>query len=183
MHMLIKKKICFQLLEVMIAMFLVLVCVIPVLNAYISMSQAQFNNHRLNQGDHLIHLIHGKIVENLYKHTIPWQDIVDGREEKLEKLAGVEDILKQLNHLSYECYYKLTIDKPQKKNEIKNKFLLRLSIKLKDTWNKLNQGKILTYEYLIYGTHQAETKHSPSSNNVQSNDDDSEEDTEDENKT
>lgn len=149
----IKNKHHFQLLEVMIAIFLIAVCALPILNGYHAMSQVQFESSRRNWRDHLAHLVYGRIMESLYKQTITWQDLVDGRQEKLEKLGQVEDLLQQLQRLSYTCEYQLTVDKSKKPLSEATPFILKLLIVLRDSSAKSSQEEPMVYSYIIYGEH------------------------------
>lgn len=86
----------FQLLEVMIAFFILLVCAVPTMRIFTSIYQSQQEIVRKNERDHLARLIHAKLTEKLYKREIPLGEVqvrvpIDLQdrdiEDKLKKLA------------------------------------------------------------------------------------------------
>lgn len=142
----------FQLLEVMIAVFLVVVCALPALNAYLSMNKVQFDQVRLHQRDHLAHLAYGQIVECLYKKMIPWTEVESSQLTKLEQLAPLQEIDAQFKKLSYECEYQLS--KKRYKTATTDKIhhvLIQLDLKVKDTTRTPKAAKSHgEYQYWIY---------------------------------
>lgn len=138
----------FQLLEMMIAIFLVVVCIAPIFRAYVDMNRAQFNTIRLHHRDHLVHLVYGIVMEQLYKQAISWEEILHSRPEKLERLNPLEEVAKQFKALSYEATYQLQIEKPKKDCDQANEFLLKFSICVADGLQK--EEEPVSYHYYVY---------------------------------
>ncbi len=65
------KKHHFQLLELMVATFILLICIAPTMRIFTSIYQSQRSIVRENYRDHLAHMAHAKITEQLYKRQIP----------------------------------------------------------------------------------------------------------------
>src|ERR1700733_14521161 len=65
-----KHKRHFQLLELMVAAFILLICIAPTMRIFTNMYLSQHEIVRENQRDHLVHLIHAQITEQLYKRQI-----------------------------------------------------------------------------------------------------------------
>lgn len=120
----------FLLLEVMVAVFILLVCAAPAMRIYISMFKEQQAIIRENQRDHLVHLIHANITEKLYKRLIPLEEIVEGKSMRFSD----SDLEKVLHDLSYECSYGLAVVHPksEKGQEMAAFYLCKFIIKMKD---------------------------------------------------
>lgn len=159
------RKSYFQLLEVLVAVFLIVVCAMPVLHAYISMNQVQFENARIYERDHLVHLVHAKIVEGLYRKKIPLAEIQATKSGSWKELASMLDdedrdqlasyTANQFDKLFYDCTYTLKFDKP---NSIKSNtvnLLMGLTIQVKDLMkhpeNEKDSSQEVVYHYSIYG--------------------------------
>jgi hypothetical protein len=148
----IRSKQHFQLLEVMVAIFLIVVCALPVLNAYVGMNKAQFDSARTSQRDHLVHLVHGRIVEELYCNRIPWEEIEHSKQEELERLGHVEELVNQFKSISYRCCYQLKIERPKIIKSNSKKFLFSLAISVQDLQGK---GSVpVVYRYYIFAKHE-----------------------------
>lgn len=61
----------FQLLELMIAVFILLLCVVPTVKIFTSIYLSQQEMVRKNDRDHMARRIHAKLMEKLYKREIP----------------------------------------------------------------------------------------------------------------
>ena len=120
----------FQLLELMVAAFILLVCIAPVMRIFTSMYLSQHEIIRQNQRDHLAHVIHAELTEQLYKRQIALPS-----EEKAQPIVlSDSDILDQLKKLSYQLTGELTIVNfyTPKGQDHPVKYLAKLVIKLKD---------------------------------------------------
>lgn len=120
----------FQLLEIMVAIFILLICAAPAMRIYVTMFKEQQLVIRENERDHIARVLHARITEKLYKRQIPLQDLAQGKKLSIDD----PDLQKRLKELSYEGAYILGIDKRSPKDESKpaTKYLLRLFIILKD---------------------------------------------------
>lgn len=149
----------FQLLELMVAMFILLVCLAPTMRIFTSMHLAQYEMIRDNYQDHLMHKIHGKITELLYKQQIPFSDSLDGNVIPLSD-PEIDELLKKY---SYSCKCKLTIvDKyTPRGQENPTMYLGKIKMTMKD--HAFKSRKILkenkdskqdpsetSYEYFVY---------------------------------
>ena len=105
----------FLLLEVVIALMLVALTVIPLLapQAYILYRQKTFMQEV--DLDHLVNLLYADVVVHLYKGQIPWTDIINSTEFEVDdtqlKQVGFD---KQLN---FKGTYKFTKEKQKPKKE------------------------------------------------------------------
>lgn len=86
----------FQLLELMVAAFILLICIVPAMRILTSVYQSQQSIIRENQRDHLAHMMHAKITELLYKHQVPL-------EAGPERTISVND--PDLNELLQKFFY------------------------------------------------------------------------------
>ncbi|WP_068468576.1 hypothetical protein [Candidatus Protochlamydia phocaeensis] len=147
-----RQKRCFQLLEVMVAVFLILLCAIPALQIFTNIYKEQAEVVRINQRDHLAHLIHAKLVELLYKRTIALEEIWEGKQGSFTD----PDLQPQLKKLSYDASYAFAVLEPKKleTQQQSDKYLVRLTIKMKDSSKKKisEQSPPLEthYDYLLY---------------------------------
>lgn len=150
----------FQLLELMVAAFILLVCIAPTMRIFTSMYKSQQNIIRENQRDHLAHMMHARITEQLYRRQFPIEEGIQGK-----VITMIDpDLGALLQKYSYFCEGKLEIvnchkskggDKPYE-------YLGRIVIKMKDlnfkspknlpdTSTEENQDPSETlYEYLVY---------------------------------
>lgn len=149
----------FQLLEVMIAIFILLVCAAPAMQIYTSMFKGQQTIVRENQRDHLARLIHAKVTEQLYKRAIPLEQFVEAKQTPVDD----PELEQKLKDLSYKAYYSVSIaaKTPSKGEEKPNKYLVQLVITIRDVSSNPpsrasvkqieNQDTRDTfYDYLVY---------------------------------
>lgn len=148
----------FQLLELMVAVFILLICIVPAMRVFTSIYQSQQAIIRENQRDHLAHLVHANITEKLYKNQIPF-----GKEIESEVIALTDpELTELLQKFSYHCEGTLEIMRsyiPQGQ-ELPTKYLGKLTIKMKDiTFQKKrkthkkfgNENSSETfYDYFVY---------------------------------
>lgn len=137
-----KNKRHFQLLEVMIAMLLILICVIPSFQIYVNINKQQANVIRVNQRDHLVHLIHADLIEKLYKQMISLDQILARFQAPFEG----EELKKKLEEIGYEAVYSLYFLSSEKEIKTAKKFLVELVIQLQDK----KQENSFDYTYHIY---------------------------------
>jgi len=142
----------FQLLEVMVAAFLILVCAAPALKTHIAIYREQFNLKRENERDHLVSGIHAKIVEKLYKNELLIEEILN-KEKVFAFNDSTADTNGNLNHqlkkISYACTFQLTVKDQEIVETVPKYHLLELIITLHDTKSKI-ATKPLPYHYLVY---------------------------------
>lgn len=99
------RRLHFQILEVMVAVFLILLCAVPSLEIFTNMYKRQAEANISNQKDHLLRLAHASIVEQLYKNEIPINDVIEGRENELNDST----LKNELNKIGYEASYKFSL--------------------------------------------------------------------------
>ena len=133
----------FQLLEVMIALFLIIVCIVPVLHTFTYMYREQRQSIRDSRRDHLAHLIYAQVVEELYGQKVPWGAI---QTSAVRSIAN-EALDNQLKDKGYKTTYTLTIVHPKRVISTSHEFLLNLKIELVDDERK---GVKTEYKYLVY---------------------------------
>jgi hypothetical protein len=122
----------FQLLEMMVAAFILLVCIAPTMQIFTSMYQSQQGIIRENQRDHLAHLVHAKFVEQLYKREIPLPLEEDKHGKNIElKDSELSELLKKY---AYRFSGTFTILKKRvpKGQEKPIEYLGKIEIKMKD---------------------------------------------------
>ena len=133
----------FQLLEVMIALFLIIVCIVPVLHTFTFMYREQRQSIRDSRRDHLAHLIYAQVVEELYGQKVPWEAI----QTSAVRTIANETLVNQLKDKGYKTTYTLAIVHPKRIVATSHEYLLNLKIELVDEERK---GEITPYEYLVY---------------------------------
>src|SRR5215203_2963300 len=72
-----KLKRHFQLLEILIALFLVATCAIPIMSSFVRIYLEQRKMQDDIQRDHLLHLAHAKLIEYLYKEGAKGSSLQD----------------------------------------------------------------------------------------------------------
>lgn len=137
------------LLEVVIALMLVALCVVPLLapQAYILYRQQRFLKEV--DLDHLVNLLYADIVVRLYRNDIPWNNIIEGTEFQIDP-----DTLRRINfdqYLPYKGVYRFAIkrQKPQKKESPFTIYLLNLDFYFTPTDVK-SPSKVLKYHYEVF---------------------------------
>lgn len=148
----IKKKFKrhFQLLEVMVAAFIILICAAPALKIFTTIYIEQRETIRENQRDHLAHLVFANVIEQLYKRSISIDDIMKGSTHEVNDPALVE----LLKRWSYEGTYSFSHTKvyTKKGEEHPSKYLTTITIRMNNlSPKKLNrERKPLDYDYEVY---------------------------------
>jgi hypothetical protein len=136
----------FQLLEVMIAMFLIATCAIPVISSYASMYQAQKAAERSIELDHLSALLHAQVSEFLYQLGAKGGSILDLMDKPIP--IDVDSSLTQ----HYDFFYHLhTINhKPFKETDLEGeKMLVELKIQAVNKYPKTDHDKERVYAYKV----------------------------------
>lgn len=165
----------FQLLEIMVAIFILLICAAPAMRIYITMFKEQQLVIRENERDHIARVLHARITEKLYKRQIPLQDLAQGKKSSIDD----PDLQKRLKELDYEGAYILGIDKrsPKDESDPATKYLLRLFIILKDlspqSSSQTNSKKVenqdpreTVYDYYIYVNAKKDKQKDPGKDDV-----------------
>lgn len=136
----------FQLLELMVAAFILLVCIAPTMRIFTSMYQAQQEIVRENQRDHLAHLVHSKVVELLYKRELHISEATKGHPVEIKD----PELITQLQKFSYACAVNLVVIRSckPKNQEHPTKYLVQIVIKFKDVSRKAqNKGDVSKKRY------------------------------------
>jgi len=148
----------FQLLELMVAAFILLICVAPSMRIFTSMYQSQQDIVRENQRDHLAHLVHAKFTEQLYKRII---SLPENKQSNPIEL-GDPDIQNFLKQNAFQFSGTFTLESRTPKGQEKpSEYLGKLEIKLKDTSHRSQQKKgdqtienrdpaETSYDYYVY---------------------------------
>lgn len=132
----------FQLLEVMIAMFLVALCALPLIQPHVYMFEQEQKAIRLLEVDHAASLVYADIVETLYENKIDWDQIVD-------KSVRHPINSPELTNLGYEGYYTFDklLSKPPEEPPEETNYLMNVSLVL----NPRGESRISKlYEYLVF---------------------------------
>jgi hypothetical protein len=99
----INNKRHFQLLEVMIAVFLIMICVVPTLEVFTNMYKHEAEANLINQRDHFVRLIHANLIEKMYKNEIPIEDIVQGPQTDFSD----HDLNEKMKKIGYSSTYEI----------------------------------------------------------------------------
>lgn len=125
----------FQLLEVLIALFLVLLCAVPIISSSVSMYQEQRQLHERILRDHWAHLAQAKIIEWLYIKGAKGEslkEILDKRHpiQFAAQTEGQSKLMAQLESSPYQFSYELYLVHNQKfpGEENADKLLLELDV-------------------------------------------------------
>lgn len=142
-HRLYKRT--FLLLEVLIAFLLVVLCAIPLIAPHVTIFRDQNAFLDRIELDYAINEEYAKIIEQLYRQNIPWENIATSAKVKIEKYT----LKASDGHpLPFEGHYTLSV--PKKKPSEDKPFtvnLLKLSYKIKP---QKSDGKEISYEYDIF---------------------------------
>ncbi len=140
----------FLLLEMMVAVFILLICIAPTMRIYTNMYLGQEVIVRENRRDHLAHLVHASVTNQLYQNTIALGDMVQGSPMQLHD----RELEEKLRNLAYECSFAFrVISESKAQNEKKpNEYLLELAIKMKDS-SVNKKSEEMTYIYHVYVDH------------------------------
>lgn len=149
----------FQLLELMVAAFILLICIAPTMRIFTNIFKEQQEIIRDNKRDEIAHMMHAKFTEELYKRAIPLDDFEDRKHISLE----YPELTALLNKYHFKCDGTLSLLDNHKKDK-SPVYLYSLDINIEDTLaKKRNEQKsplsssnsakdpsITTYTYLIY---------------------------------
>lgn len=167
----------FQLLELMVAAFILLVCIAPTMRIFTNMYLSQQEVIRENQRDHLAHHVHAKITELLYKRQL---HIPIGDNNPAVVLSDSE-LIDELQKFCYTCEASLTVidSTTPKDQEHPSRYLVQLVVKLKDVSPKAKDKKKKYenqdssesfYDYYIYVDAGHKDKSNKSKNKKKDND-------------
>lgn len=145
------------MLEIIIAIFLLVICAMPVLSSLMTMNKVLNDDIRANQREHIENLVFATIVEALQNHTISWSDLIKSKRENVLTLDKNEELVKLLKQVNYAAFYQVKIaDHKAKRREAKPRtvaVLLEIDIEMEDLSNaEKNQKshKIYHYEHFIF---------------------------------
>lgn len=138
----------FQLLEVMIAAFILIICVAPAMQVFTNLFKEQQRIIQQNQREHLAKKIYGDLVEKLYKREFPLLLLYDKKVQSIQN----EELKEQLEKIGYEGFYSFRdIKKKQKKGAGKAAcFLLTLDIILKNHSSLEKSKREDVTSYFVY---------------------------------
>jgi hypothetical protein len=141
----------FQLLEMMIACFLIAGCAIPMMGSYLSVYKEQKSLNQTIELDHLSHLVHARILEDLYFRGAQGEPL----HEMLNKKFSLSDLdPKLLDGSAFDFIYELKIELPksEKKRESAKKFLmnLRMDVVKKGIAERSVDSKLPHYNYKLF---------------------------------
>jgi hypothetical protein len=134
----------FQLLEILIALTLVVLCVIPMMQTFVQMHIEQKGAKRSVEANELMKDIHAKVTEDLYFHRISWQEIENSELKKV----GDESFAKRAKLLNYDAYYQFA-PKPDIRGKTgkTTEYLFTLEIFMIDSTDPKN--RLTTYYYVF----------------------------------
>jgi hypothetical protein len=141
----------FQLLEVMVAILILMLCAAPALDIFTRMYIAQERIVRINKRDHLARLVQAKVVERLYQNSIAIDDFNDKNGQTFPFSDPELDRL--LAPLAYEASYRLALkdSHPKTKGAPRDKYLIALTIVMKDQIKQKNYPLTdAAYSYDLY---------------------------------
>lgn len=158
----------FQLLEVMIAVLLLIICAVPALKVFTNVFQEQTRINSAYDRDHLVRLVHAQIVEKMYRNEISLQQVIDGT---IQEFRHAELDL-TLQRLGYQALYRFHVTYPKpdalagasslvsdlyirlhKKNSQVNRFDPKTS---NDKYGFQNEDSLTyDYKYVVYINHEA----------------------------
>lgn len=78
------KKRPMLLLEVIIALALVALCIIPLVVPYVAVIRQQQLATQTMELDHLVNLLYVDLLEKLYENQIPWETIEEGSQKMVD---------------------------------------------------------------------------------------------------
>lgn len=123
------RKRFFLLLEVIIAFFLVIMCIIPLIapHTFILTEQKKFGNQI--ELDHVVNLIFADIVERLYNNEISWSEMAEKR-----RLEVDEALMKRVQfekRLTYKgtYYFEEVKHKPIDESAMRKLYLFNVNLK------------------------------------------------------
>lgn len=120
----------FQLLELMVAAFILLICIAPTMRIFTSMYQSQQEIIRENQRDHLAHTAHAKIIEQLYKRQMIFEEGTESKPVPLSDPKLIE--LLEKSSFSMEGRLEILESYTPKGQDLPTMYLGKLVIKMKD---------------------------------------------------
>lgn len=136
----------FQLLELMVAAFILLICIAPTMKIFTNIYKSQIEITRVNQRDHLAHMAHALFTEDLYKRKISLKDLDESKPINLTDSEFIE-LLKKFN---FDCCGKFSLIPYTKKGEESPKaYLGKLEIEIKDKI-KNPKDQSMVYDFNIF---------------------------------
>jgi hypothetical protein len=136
----------------MVAVFILLICIAPTMRIFTNIYHSQQEIVRENKKNHLLHAVHAKFIEQLYKRQITFDDIKSGKETELRD-ADLEALFR---HSYFKASGKLTIvGSHKRKGQTKPyAYLVKLEITMEDELAKRAKDSAPSlsesYEYFIY---------------------------------
>lgn len=136
------KKRCrhFQLLEVMIAMFLVALCILPLIQPHLHMYQEQQKVLGRLKRDHAAAVVYADIMKRLYSNEMGWEEMMDRNARHPLNLGTMGN--------QYEGYYSFEKKsaKPRDEPPAETNYLMKMTIHLAFKGGRDPHD----YEYLVF---------------------------------
>lgn len=147
------KRHSFQLLEIMVAAFLVVVCAAPVIRIYSTIYVQQQKIAEINSLNRIVHHIHFLLIEKMYKHAIPMEQILSTQRFPVEE----NEVKEPLQKLGYHAFYTFSDyqKKGVKKKEegdkpVQNLVTLTVTLTPHHSRPTDREGGILSYPYKVF---------------------------------
>lgn len=128
-------------MEVLIAIAIVALCIIPLLNPHLFMFQEEKRFIREVELDRQVGILYANLlVDGFYHETIDWETIVSGEPIPITDAA--------IAALGYSGNYKFAVKKKKAKID-EDRYALYL-LKITYTFKPFDGGKTLSYSYLLF---------------------------------
>ena len=160
MKIILKNKHHFQLLELMVAAFILLVCIAPAMRIFTTIYLSEQEMIRENQRDHLAHRLHAKITEGLYKRQYQLEGGTKGASTLVTTSDRDTEALLKKYEYDYEAHIIILNSHKSREEPSPDRYLVKLILELKDISPKARSGNkkksvkekpINTfYDYTIY---------------------------------
>lgn len=147
-----KSKVYFQLLEVLIGLFLIVTIALPITQSFVSSYTEQRKMLKVIELDHLAHLAHAKVTEELYRDAGKSKRSIQEYTEQhgtihMESSWFPESSPIRPGQYDFTYEMKLLEQKKKKSEPEPEKLLLALTIKITER----GAGKVSReYPYLLY---------------------------------
>lgn len=137
----------FQLLEVMVAIFLLLVCIAPAIHIFSNLYKQQQESAREYKQDLMANAVHAAIVEKLYQKELAFDTIFEDSWKPLES----DELQKQLSDSGMQASYRfIETSKPKRiKKGSLFKYLTTLEVSITPLFQR-SSNEASSYLYKVY---------------------------------
>lgn len=144
--MLLKNKRPFLLLEVLIALFIVVVCISPLLTSQVFMYKVERQFLHKLELDRVANIVFTDILKNLYeKNEIFWSDIQDNKKFTYDPQRNPKNGIP--SHFPYHITYSVGMTKYRKPKDKPTNFLVLLTITITPSDKSQNPN---IYHYKVF---------------------------------